>query len=480
MTKINPYRGILVELKDIIFTSSSDRINLPINTFKSILCCGATAQYQCGKINRAQYYSRLAKDFALSLADVTALFDTVQATICPEESFLAFLAELKSRFGDQLKLYAVANMSREDYAMLKSLPIDWSLFDGVFISADLGMRKPELRFFRHILKSISMKPEDTILVDNDTDNILCALSMGLKGILFGSTSVPQALTNLLEYDHISRAEQFLRSHAKSLHSVTHTGVTIRENFAQLLILEATGDIDLVELEYHPTTWNYFIGTPVLTQTEFPHDLDTTSLATTVLDRPKDIANGIMDEMLKYRSDDDLMLTFFTDFKNRVDPVVCCNVLSLFYKYGRGHELHRTLAWVRQVLIRRAYINGTAFYPMPEAFLYFFFRFLQHITHLPQLYDGLKVLLKERLQERVGVPVDPISLSMRLIACNGVGIHDPMGLNALLSMQNPDGSWDLGTMYHYASKRLPIGNQGVSTAMAIKAIKQCQASQCAGI
>ncbi|KAE8339946.1 hypothetical protein BDV24DRAFT_152346 [Aspergillus arachidicola] len=260
MTKINPYRGILVELKDIIFTSSSDRINLPINTFKSILCCGATAQYQCGKINRAQYYSRLAKDFALSLADVTALFDTVQATVRPEESFLTFLAELKSRFGDQLKLYAVANMSREDYAMLKSLPIDWSLFDGVFLSADLGMRKPELRFFRHVLESISMKPEDTILVDNDTDNILCALSMGLKGILFGSTSVPQALTNLLEYDHISRAEQFLRSNAKTLHSVTHTGVTIRENFAQLLILEATGDIDLVELEYHPTTWNYFIGT----------------------------------------------------------------------------------------------------------------------------------------------------------------------------------------------------------------------------
>jgi hypothetical protein len=69
-------------------------------------------------------------------------------------------------------------------------------------------------------------------------------------------------------------------------------------------------------------------------------------------------------------------------RNRVDPVVCCNVLSLFYTYGRGEELAPTLEWIILVLRRRAYINRTTIYPVPEAFLYFFHRFLQHIRNGP--------------------------------------------------------------------------------------------------
>ncbi|OJJ42283.1 hypothetical protein ASPZODRAFT_147588 [Penicilliopsis zonata CBS 506.65] len=76
---------------------------------------------------------------------------------------------------------------------------------------------------------------------------------------------------------------------------------------------------------------------------------------TVLNPDSTTANAVMDEMLHYRSPDGVIMTFFSPFKNRVDPVVCCNVLSLFYKHGRGHELAETLTWVRDVVIHRAYI-----------------------------------------------------------------------------------------------------------------------------
>ncbi|PLB53340.1 hypothetical protein P170DRAFT_490446 [Aspergillus steynii IBT 23096] len=153
--------------------------------------------------------------------------------------------------------------------------------------------------------------------------------------------------------------------------MAHSGVVLKENFAQLLILELSSDKGLVYLDPHRTTWNYFTGTPLLTQAKFPDDADTTSLALTVLNADPVIANEVMDEVLRFRDTDCIIQgrpTFFSDFKNRVDPVVCCNLLGLFLDYGRGEEVEQTLSWVHQVLHRRAYINGTAFYPMPEAFL----------------------------------------------------------------------------------------------------------------
>lgn len=238
-----------------------------------------------------------------------------------------------------------------------------------------------------------------------------------------------------------------------------------------------------------------LGPPVLTQAHSADDMDTTSLAITVFNSPSHVANLVMDQMLQYRTPDGHMQvrnglrrsrevhskltsprpqTFFTDFKNRVDPVVCCNVLSLFYQYGRGYQLSETLEWVQQVLLTRAYVYGTSFYPVPEAFLFFLFRLLLRLKFRhAHVYRRMRYLLIERLKERVGVSVDAASLAMRLIVCRQVGIRDVRGLKELLSMQEADGGWETGTLYHYASKKLRVGNRGVSTALALDAIRRCQ-------
>ena len=76
-------------------------------------------------------------------------------------------------------------------------------------------------------------------------------------------------------------------------------------------------------------------------------------------------------------------------------------------------------------------------------------------------------------ERIGVPVDAISLAMRLIVCYQLGICDVRGLKELLSMQEADGGWEMGTLYQYSSKKLWLGNRGASTALALDAIRRCQ-------
>jgi HAD superfamily hydrolase (TIGR01509 family) len=237
-----PYKGVIVELKNNIIKHSIDGIEIPLNTYKSIHCCGATAEYQCGRLTKEKYYTRLESDFELSRNEIEVLFRSIEKSLHVDETVLKSLEKIKDRFRGQLKIYAVANLSQEDYVTVCSLPINWALFDEVFISGNVGMRKPELRFYKHILNSTRMLPEELIYIDDDTDNILAVISMGIEGILTPIAPIGRTIINLVDVDAVSRGMQFLRDNAKNYPSLTHSGVAIRENFAQLMILDLVDDM----------------------------------------------------------------------------------------------------------------------------------------------------------------------------------------------------------------------------------------------
>jgi hypothetical protein len=144
------------------------------------------------------------------------------------------------------------------------------------------------------------------------------------------------------------------------------------------------------------------------------------------------------------------------------------VLNLFYKNGRGHELPKTLDWVEQVLTNRAYIAGTYYYITADQFLLFLSRLVRNSSVVRQRLGPMQ---KERIVERFGAEADPLSLASRIIAASTVGIVDHRDLETLLSMQSEDGSWKNGWFYKYPTSGILIRNDGVTTALAIRAIQE---------
>lgn len=206
-----------------------------------MLYCTATEEYQCGRIDEATYYDRLAKGFQVRRDEVVASFHSVNSSVTVKTPILSSLASLKARLGDTLKIYAMANLSKDDFSRAQSLPIDWTVFDDVFISGELGMRKPEIGFYKHVLRRINMRPEQIIVIDDEVDHVLMALSMGMRAILYNSSCISQTLSNLVEHSATERGQKFLRASAKQFQSETECGVRFKENFAQLLMLETTRD-----------------------------------------------------------------------------------------------------------------------------------------------------------------------------------------------------------------------------------------------
>ncbi|KAL4905348.1 hypothetical protein BDW74DRAFT_177722 [Aspergillus multicolor] len=227
---------------------------------------------------------------------------------------------------------------------LRKIIADWvgdeNVFDHVFLSHEVGTRKPDRCFYGHVLSELGLSDsvEKALFVGSSTEDVLAAKSMGARVIL-----------------HSENAENTLR-----------------------LIQNALGDgvDELVSFMEGSRTWNFLQDVPQSSISTYPDDFDTTALALTVLDREEKVVHPITDEMASHVSVDGIVLTYFDRSRLRVDPIVCINVLRLFHKYGRGSELAETLSWVRDVLRTRAYIDGTRYYATPEAFLYTLSRLLQ--------------------------------------------------------------------------------------------------------
>ncbi|PFH47749.1 hypothetical protein AMATHDRAFT_151387 [Amanita thiersii Skay4041] len=461
--------SLILDIGDVLLTWSSHTTTLPSATIRTIITSPTWFAYECNLLSQQDCYKQVSEALNLQYEDVSVAFEEAHQSLTPNHELINFIRELKTKSHGKLRVFAMSNMPKPDFDRLLPTLRQWLIFDGYYGSCTVGERKPNLRFYQHVIKDASIDPARCVFLDDNSDNVLSARSLGLHGIVYRDCQDVMRQLNNQFGDPLARGKNFLIDNAGNHESLTDNGIVVHENFAQLLILEATRDKTLITIDAHQGAWKFFRGKPMLTTEEFPCDLDTTAIALCVTNPKIEVATTIMDDMLEYLNRDGIIQTYFDHQRPRIDPVVCINVLTLFFKYGRGHELDRTFDWVHKVLLYRAYIDGTRYYATPECFLYFLSRLLLLKTLPRDKRHALKPLLKERVRERIGAPGDALALAMRILVCASVGITDATDRRALLEMQCNDGGWEMGWIYKYGSKEIKLGNRGLTTALALNAL-----------
>lgn len=233
----SPLSAFIFDLGDVLFTwSSNTTTNISSKFLRSILSSPTWFDYECGRISREACYQKVANEFSLKASQVAEAFGQAHDSLKPDESIVALLRSLKS--GGKFKIFAMSNVGKEDFAALADR-MDWSLFDDVFISGKAGMRKPDKEFFRYVLTKIEFAPEQVVFIDDKQENVRAAEELGINGVVFDESTV-QHLKGFID-DPVSRGMAYLRRNARQFDSVTDTGVSVPDNFANLLILEVTQD-----------------------------------------------------------------------------------------------------------------------------------------------------------------------------------------------------------------------------------------------
>ncbi|KAK7978796.1 HAD-like protein [Apiospora saccharicola] len=401
-----------------------------------------------------------------------------------------------------LKFYVMSNISKEHFEVARDkVDLSWDLFTKCFASGYEGMRKPDLAFFQHVVNEIGGDPREMIFVDDSVENIW----------------IPDCeLWGLVQPDSLVRAVQFMKSDAGHHDSVIEgQGLRIRDNFAQLMIWELTGDEDIVYLRYPSGTngngangkvhaqndnghngddivgnglLNYFCEAPSFTTKSFPPDADTTataylSLPAARLDQHRATAERVLDVMATNLDPDGIMQTYFAADRPRTVPNVCCNILRLFHRLGRLESEPRTRKtedYIVSCLENRACRYGSRHYTTPESFLYFVARLYDECGG-PDGNRGLRERLsvvKGDLLARVGVSVNPLALALRIAACQFAGMETSLyqkDLEKFKALQQADGGWPAGHFCCYGRTRVRIGNRGLTTALGIRTLRNVQDS-----
>ncbi len=81
-------------------------------------------------------------------------------------------------------VYALSNWSAETFpATRERFPfLDW--FDGIVISGELGVTKPDPRLFRHLIERFALPVRETVFIDDQPANIEAAARLGFRAIRF--------------------------------------------------------------------------------------------------------------------------------------------------------------------------------------------------------------------------------------------------------------------------------------------------------
>jgi putative hydrolase of the HAD superfamily len=82
------------------------------------------------------------------------------------------------------RIFALSDNVREIVLHLRDRYDFWRHFEGVVISAELGLTKPDARIFAHLLQSFALAPEETVFLDDVLGNVEGARAVNMHAIQF--------------------------------------------------------------------------------------------------------------------------------------------------------------------------------------------------------------------------------------------------------------------------------------------------------
>ena len=96
----------------------------------------------------------------------------------PIEKNVALLEPLKARYG----LFGLTNWSAETFPIARDLYSFFDLFDGIVISGEERLKKPDGRIYRVLLDRYGLDANESLFIDDSLPNVLAARELGFQTI----------------------------------------------------------------------------------------------------------------------------------------------------------------------------------------------------------------------------------------------------------------------------------------------------------
>lgn len=132
-----------------------------------------------GKMSQIELFETIEK---LTGAPAKKLEAEFYALVRIDADMVKLVEDLKKSYRVGLLTNAVVPFVRDIMAEHKIEP----LFHTILVSAEEGMAKPDPAYYTRMLERMGARPADSVMIDDNPDNLVGARAAGMDGLLFES------------------------------------------------------------------------------------------------------------------------------------------------------------------------------------------------------------------------------------------------------------------------------------------------------
>jgi epoxide hydrolase-like predicted phosphatase len=163
-----------------VFKKWSFYSNVPVEEMRAAFHIDAAyEQHERGEIEGVDYHQHLEKTLEMKLSYAQFCEGWNDIMVGPIGDTVQLLASLRGR----VPLYALSNANTlHKHYWEKTFCAALSHFDQVFVSSDMGCRKPEPAIYLLALERINIEPENVIFFDDLAINVEAARALGMTAV----------------------------------------------------------------------------------------------------------------------------------------------------------------------------------------------------------------------------------------------------------------------------------------------------------
>ena len=140
---------------------------------------------ETGKLIDSEFFETIASSckYLKSISSIEKGWNELLGTLTDQN---LFLKKLKQRY--TLCLVSNTNITHIKTIKKDSGPFLWNnfirQFEALFLSYEIGHRKPNPAYFNHVLKQLNINPNAVLFIDDSDENIEAANKLGFKTLKF--------------------------------------------------------------------------------------------------------------------------------------------------------------------------------------------------------------------------------------------------------------------------------------------------------
>ena len=168
----------------------SDLSRIPLATLKQHFTMGeAFHQHERGEISDGAFAEAMCHEMNMPLSYEQFAHGWQAVFVALRPDVIAIMQKLREQ-GHRVVVLSNTNCLHttfwpEEYPQIRAAA------DRVYLSQEMGMRKPEARIYQRVLQSEGFSAQDAVFFDDNADNIAGAEQLGITSILVtGNETIP--------------------------------------------------------------------------------------------------------------------------------------------------------------------------------------------------------------------------------------------------------------------------------------------------